>query len=241
VAVIGGQTFTPTGGLTTITVGGQVFSINPSQIIGPGTTIGLPPIGAPTLTNINGVLATILGSSTIVIDGSTFAIGPGATPTTAVINGQIISIGPSGVGLEVASGQEQSLGIEINSLGSSSSVAIIDGTTFTFGPGSAPSTVVIGGQAVSIGPGGVGLAGTTIVGPITTTIAGPSDIGFVHTTIMSPGPSASNIAKEIPAATSTPAVVQVQGSGGIRLGASYGGWILVVCGCAFVWSMWLVT
>jgi hypothetical protein len=105
------------GGAVTVTVaGGDVFTVNPSQVVGEGTTIarlvgtgvaplaaaaaaGSDPTPAPMTTVVDGVTLAMIGSSVAVVDGTSFTIGPGATPTTVVAGGVSVSIGAGGVGL----------------------------------------------------------------------------------------------------------------------------------------------
>ncbi len=98
--VIGGQTFSRATTTITAVINGQTFTINPSQVVAPGTTIDLP--SAVSITTLSGVTAAGLtfsvGPSIAIISGTTYAIGAAASPTTRVIGGQTISFGPDGVG-----------------------------------------------------------------------------------------------------------------------------------------------
>ena len=105
------------GGAVTVTAaGGEVFTVNPSQVVGEGTTIARPvgtgvtplvaavaagsdPTPAPMTTVVDGVTLAIIGSSVAVVDGTSFTIAPGETPTTVVVGGVSVSIGAGGVGL----------------------------------------------------------------------------------------------------------------------------------------------
>lgn len=168
------------GGTATVTAdGGQVFTINPSQIIGPGTTIArhIAAASEPTPTVVDGVTLAI-GPSIAVVDGTSYAITPGATPTEIVVNGVPVSIGAAGVGLPATTIQPASLvvgfgrvagatqlitagGVTFTEIGPS--LVVIGGSTFTIGPGASPTTDVVNGKTVSIGPGGVGFASTTVL------------------------------------------------------------------------------
>lgn len=187
VVVIGGTTLGFSSGTTAVTAEGLVFTINPSQVIAPGTTIARPTLtpegavtGAPTPTVVNGVTVAV-GSSIAIIGSSTYTIGPGATPTTTVVNGQTISIGPSGVGIgsttiKPGSGQTPPAnpggapmtqvatvnGVTLTEIGST---VMIGSNTYTLGPEASPTTVIVNGQTFSLGPSGVGSASTTIFPP----------------------------------------------------------------------------
>jgi hypothetical protein len=185
--IIGSITLSPQAGTTAITVNGKVFTINPSQIIAPGTTIARPtpnsgpaPTSAPTPTVINGVTVAV-GSSIAIINSSTYKIGPGATPTTAVIHGQTISIGPSGVAvgtttlLPTPASQPtptptpapttQIATLAHATLTEIGSTLLLGTQTFTLGPNATPTTVVVNGQTYTIGPSGVGSGGSTVFAP----------------------------------------------------------------------------
>ena len=170
-------TITPAAGATTtVTVDGGVFVINPSQIIGAGSTVDrpVPAPGAflPTSTSTNvGGLPVVITSSQAIIGGATFSIGP--TPTTVTIDGQTISIGLNGVGFV---GQSVTVGAPpvqtevviaggemLTAIGKS--VVVIHSTTFTYGPGIAPRTEVVDDDTIVVGPSGVVVHGTTIGGP----------------------------------------------------------------------------
>jgi hypothetical protein len=173
IAVIGDSTFTygPGSSPQTDIFNGQTIIIGPGGIALAATTLG----GAsnPSATQIGiagGLTVSEIGSTLAVISGTTFTIGPGATTTAAVINGKTISVGPSGIGLASTTlayplnPTTQAITAEgVNFLEVGSTIAVIGGTTFTFGPGAKTTTDVYNGQTISIGPGGIGFATTTIV------------------------------------------------------------------------------
>jgi len=171
IAVIEGTTLTYGPGVPTTTevVNGDTITIGPSGVSFDGTTLGGP--GNPTGTQlgiVGGLSVTEVGSSLAVVDGVTLTIGPGATPTTAVINGHTVAAGSSGVSIGGATltfpfnPTTQAVtagGITFSEVGSS--LVVIGGTTFTFGPGAKPTTDIYNGQTISIGPSGVGFKTTT--------------------------------------------------------------------------------
>ncbi|TVY92693.1 hypothetical protein LAWI1_G001547 [Lachnellula willkommii] len=165
-----------------VTQGGQVFTVNPSQVIGGGTTLNIPaantggiiasypaPSSAASST-INGVPVQLSPSSAIV-NGKTYSIGAGAPETTVVANKQTVSIGPGGVGFAsttLAPPPTPATNFVImnptvfSAVGSN--VAVIKGTTFTYGPGTAAKTDVLDGETITIGPNGIFYDSTTLGG-----------------------------------------------------------------------------
>jgi len=178
IVVIGGTTFSYGPGTATQTdvFNGETITIGPSGVSFDGTTIGGTVHPSGTQYAIAGGLSiTELGSTLAVISGTTFTVGPGATPITTVINGETVTIGPTGVAvggatltypLVVPTQTLTAEGITFSEIGSS--LAVIGGKTFTFGPGATPTTDVYNGQTISIGPGGLGFATTTFTGVFTT-------------------------------------------------------------------------
>ena len=179
-AVIDGHTFTIEPGSTPFTtiVNGQTISIGPQGIGLASTTVGLLP-PEPTYSVVTaGGLTFSVGPSGAVIGGQTFTIKPGGSPTTTVINGQTISIGPNGIGLAsttVRLPADPSFSVVTRgslTFSLSPSEAVISGKTYRIGAGSVPITTNINGEIVTIGPNGIGIAGTTASLPTKT--PGPS-------------------------------------------------------------------
>jgi hypothetical protein len=172
--IVGGHTVGNGAPITTFTENDQTFTVNPSQIIGPGTVIDRPPINGgisiPTATPT--VIAGVhvqLGPSAAVIGGTTYSIGAGAPERTAVVDGQTISIGPDGLGFAQTTVAPPALpthvvvldGQIISVIGSSK--VVIEGSTFFYGPASSPQTNVFNGEMVTIGPSGVSF-GSSVLG-----------------------------------------------------------------------------
>ena len=99
-----GRTFTfgPGSVPFTTTINGQIVTIGPKGIGFAGTTAALPRAtgggGTSSIVTADGLTFTVEPTD-VVINGKTYAIGPGATPTTIVVGTETISIGPGGVGL----------------------------------------------------------------------------------------------------------------------------------------------
>jgi hypothetical protein len=172
--IISGTTFTVGPGATSTfaVINGETISAGPSAIIGASTTLTYPLINPTHTVSNEGITFTEIGSGLAVLDGTTFTFGPGAAPTSHFHNGQTISIGGDGIGFASTTftGMPQTPstqavtagGITFSEIGST--LAVIDGTTFNFGPSAKPTSLTINGQSISIGPGGIGFASTTFTG-----------------------------------------------------------------------------
>ena len=202
-AVIGGKTY----GLTdqTITQGNDVFTIAPSSVLGPMLVAYVPTltdpaapaqtfgpggvfVQTPTPTTIQGISVN-LGPSNVVIGGTSYSIGAGAPQQTVVAKGQTVTVGSQGVifsGTTVAPPEALPtnfviVGPDVFSV-IGSSLAVIDGTTFTYGMGIAATTKMDRGGTITIGPSGVTFDGTTLGGPLNPTGTTLGVIGGVSVT-----------------------------------------------------------
>jgi hypothetical protein len=171
VAIIAYSTYIYGPGATerTTVIEGQTISVGAGGIGFAATTI--QPASIPTrVINAGGVVVTAMGSSEAIVGGTTFTYGPDSTPRTETINGQIISIGPQGIGLSSTTigGPQNPMTtqvatqgvIQISEIGTTQ--VVIEGVTYTAGPGAKPTTIVVSGQTVSIGSGGVAVDGSTV-------------------------------------------------------------------------------
>jgi hypothetical protein len=98
-AVIGGQTYSIGPSTETITQGADVFTIGPSQVLGPMLVVYVPTAGgiyAQAPTTIQGV-SIDHDPTNVVLGGSTYTIGAGAPEQTAMYDGQTLTFGPGGV------------------------------------------------------------------------------------------------------------------------------------------------
>ena len=177
VAVFDGTSFTFTGGPPRTTVfNGDTITAGPFGFVDGTSTLGGPSHQSGTQYGLAGGMAiSEIGSSIAVIDGTTFTVGPGAPQTTVTVSGATITVGPSGLNIGGSNEGSTTLdypfnpttqaitaaGITFSEIGSS--LINVGGTTFTIGPGATPTTDVYNGQTISIGPGGVGFATTTII------------------------------------------------------------------------------
>lgn len=105
VVVVHGTTITYGPGMSPITsvIDGDTIVIGPSGVTVHGVTLGgtAAGAGATTYEIVGGATITEIGGSAVVIEGTTYLIGAGATggATTTVIDGQTLTIGPSGVAM----------------------------------------------------------------------------------------------------------------------------------------------
>jgi len=173
--LIGGQTFSddPSAPTQVVTVGGNPFTINPSEVIGAGATVnrqaavGGAFVPAPTSTNVAG-LSVFLSGPIAVIDGTTFTIP--LTATTATVKGQLVTLGPNGVAVASQTFSVSVLPLPtshivvnaelITALGQS--VLVLEGRTVTYG--GMASVTDIDGDRITLGPSAVTLHGTTLGG-----------------------------------------------------------------------------
>ena len=157
-----------------VQVSGRTYTVQPTQVVGPHTTVLIPQAGAShSVSNaasfVKETAAGVtlqVGSSQAIVGGHTYSIGPGAKPTTITSNGQLITIGPKGVGLASTTFAPLQSPTVLTSAGViitlDSTQAVISGTTFQIGPAATPHTTVIAGQTISVGPSGLGFPSTTV-------------------------------------------------------------------------------
>lgn len=189
IAVVDGTTFTLGQESTTATIKGQTVVIGPSGVIVATQTISVTAVPAPTEIIIaGGEVITAIGKSVVVIEGTTITYGPDTSKVT-VIDDDTITIGPGAVTVHGSTIGGSSLnptdtqyaivgGATITEIGVS--IVVIDGTTFTAGPGATPTSKVIGGQTITIGPGGVSISTLSLpypFGPTTTITPGATAVG----------------------------------------------------------------
>lgn len=106
--VIHGATLTYKPGRSTTTeVNGDSVTLGPDGVIVHGTTIGganMQP-GDTRYEPAGGATITEIGRSVVIIEGSTFTIGPSGgltNGTTTTLSGETVTVGPSGVSVSGA-------------------------------------------------------------------------------------------------------------------------------------------
>ncbi|KAH6688045.1 hypothetical protein F5X68DRAFT_206777 [Plectosphaerella plurivora] len=184
--VINRKTFTVKPGESThVTVEGRVFTINPTEIVGDGSTIKRPGQGrglqiTPSTTVVDDVSVVLAPSgqkSLAVIDGITVT-APMAGTTAVVAGGKNITVLPGAIGLvfpgsttvRLVSEPQDMLtevfveGAEmITAIGPT--LAVIGGTTISLGQGIPVIEKTVAGEVVTIGPEGIVVGSKTIGGP----------------------------------------------------------------------------
>lgn len=176
-----------------VTISGDPFTINPSQVIAPGgTTIDrampLPggaagPFPPPTSTVVGGISVAI-SSSVAVVDGTTFTLPPpGSTTVVTIRGGTTGTLSASGIVLPggtvtVAPAplrtQVVVAGGELMTV-AGQTVVVVMKTTITYGPGIPGQTKVVDDDTIVIGEQGVTVHGSVYGGPA----AKPSQTIFV--------------------------------------------------------------
>ena len=186
-AIVGGVTVTiPERGTTTV-VNGQKVSIGPGTLVVGGEILSFQPVMPARETEVlinGGELLTAIGRSVVVIHSTTFTYGPGIPQLTQVVNGETVSVGPSGVlvhGMVIGGPSADTSTTAYEIVGGATisrlapSIAVINGITFTVGPGTHWTTTEIAGEMFTIGPTGIVVATMTLPYPfgsvVTTTIA----------------------------------------------------------------------
>ncbi|RSL43476.1 hypothetical protein CEP54_015073 [Fusarium duplospermum] len=179
-AVVGSTTFKlPFVGMSTrieVPVAGATarveerpVSIVPGTIVVDDETLTYRAVGAPQTDVIiqGGEMVTASGVSVYVFHSTTLTYGPGIPQTTQVVDDDTITIGPSGIvveGTTLGGASAKATDTKYQIVGGatitkvSPSWVIIDGTTFTAGPGAKSTTKVIGGETVTIGPSGIAIS-----------------------------------------------------------------------------------
>ncbi|TGO38913.1 hypothetical protein BHYA_0064g00090 [Botrytis hyacinthi] len=172
-AYIGSSTFTYGSGLAiqTDAFNGQTILIYPSGVVFAQTTLGGNSRSGNQIGIVGGLSVTEVGSSIAIISSITFNIGPGSTPTKTVISGESISADQSGLVLAgttltypliIATHPVTISNVVFTQIGSS--LAVIDGTTFTSGLGATPISHTFNQQTIKIGSNGVEFSKTTFTG-----------------------------------------------------------------------------
>lgn len=170
--VINSQTYSVApGSRSTVTVdGGDVFTIEPTAVIGAGASITRPPsVMGPSSSVLDGIPVTSAGPN-LEIGGGVFAI-PLSVGHTVQVNGKAVTINPTGVTIGgdsmgflkpapsdvIVAGGEM-----LTAIGRS--VVVLHSITYTYGSGIAPVVQVINGDTIAIEPTGVLVHGSTLGG-----------------------------------------------------------------------------
>ncbi|EXF85651.1 hypothetical protein CFIO01_11256 [Colletotrichum fioriniae PJ7] len=216
--------------LTTV-IDGQKTTIQPSVVAVPKRTVSISR-ASPVQTEIvvaGGEMITAIGPSVVVIRSTTFTYGLVSTVITKVVDDDTISIGPSGVSVRnitvggpgakaTDTTYEIVGGASVTQVGAS--VVVVDGTSFTVGPGKGTTTKVFGGETITIGPSGVVVSTITLSYPFGPTVITTID---VPSTAAAPSP--------------VPSETKKNGGGAVRPARALTGLRLEVCIAIGVWVL----
>ncbi|KAM3516349.1 hypothetical protein MY11210_000108 [Beauveria gryllotalpidicola] len=170
--VINTQTFAVAPGRSSVVTvdDGGVFTINPTAVVGQGSTIPRPPsVMGPSSSVLDGIPVTSAGPN-LEIGGGTFPI-PTSNSNTVRVNGKDVTINPTGVTIggnsmaftkPAASDVIVAGGEMLTAIGRS--VVVLHSVTYTYGSGIAPIVQVVNGDTVTIVHTGVIVHGSTIGG-----------------------------------------------------------------------------
>lgn len=176
-AVVGGKTLTLAEEGTATVVNGQRVSAKPGALYVGTEVLTFAPVMPSREKEMlvkGGELLTAIGSSVVVIHATTFTYGPGTKATARVVNGDTIYVEPSGVfahGTCIGGPSANATETRFEVVGGATitrvapSLAVINGATFTIGPGTRWTTTVIAGEAFTIGPTGVVMSTLTLKYP----------------------------------------------------------------------------
>ncbi|TLD26950.1 hypothetical protein PspLS_04993 [Pyricularia sp. CBS 133598] len=178
VAVVDGTSFSLDGPPTTKVVQDKTMAIGGGgvEITGPtGSTRLVSPPRHTEVVVAGGEVVTAIGTSVLVLRGTTITYGPSMPITKMMIHGDEVTVGPSGVTvrnkvLGGASARESDTQYEV--VGGATitqvapSVVIIAGSTYTVGPGAQQTTVVVGEQTITLGPTGLAVSTMTFTFPL---------------------------------------------------------------------------
>lgn len=177
-AVIGGIAMTiPPWGATTETIRGQSVTVGTDRVAVEGETLRFNASGTtkePDALIIGGEMLTAIGQRVVVVHSRTITYGTGVPAITEVIQGDTVTIGSNGIyihGTTIGGSGARTRESRLEIVGGATvtkiapSIALINGKTFTIGPGAAALTTVIGDQTFSLGPGGVIVSTVTMSYP----------------------------------------------------------------------------
>ena len=177
VAVIDGVTVTIPPQGTTTEIHGIPVTINGASLMAGGSLFTFDPSSSGTQPNVlveGGELMTVIGRSVMVLHQTTITYGPAVANITTTVNEDTITVEPPGVSVhgKLLGGPHAGVSeTRFEMVGGATvtriapSIAVINGHTFTVGPGSQETTTQIGGQMFEIGPSGVVVSSVTMTYP----------------------------------------------------------------------------
>ena len=175
---IGGEPMTiPSYGSTTKVVNEQQVILTPNKVVVGMETFHFDSAQDPPESEVvvaGGEMLTAFGQSVVVVHSTTIIYGIGFPGTTEVIEDDSITIGPSDVfvhGMTIGGPAAGPSDTRYEIVGGATitriapSVAIINGKTYTVGPGSQLTTTIIAGQYFTMGPMGLIVSSLTMPYP----------------------------------------------------------------------------
>ncbi|PHH74127.1 hypothetical protein CDD82_5091 [Ophiocordyceps australis] len=176
-AVIAGSTMDIPETATSTVIQGQPVALGPGSLVVGHESLAFQAVFPWRETHVmvkDAQLITASGRSVVVVHSTTYTYGLGIPATALVVGSDTVSIGPSGVSVHGRrlGGQTAGVGaMDFEAIGGNAiteigpSLAVIDHTTLTVGPGSPQTTRVIAGSTYTLGPGGITASGWTLAYP----------------------------------------------------------------------------
>ncbi|KAF4442525.1 hypothetical protein F53441_11723 [Fusarium austroafricanum] len=183
------------------TVVERQVSIAPGKVVVDDETLTYHGVGGPQTDVIieGGEMVTAVGRSVFVFHSTTITYGPAIPVTTETVDDDTITVGPAGVVVDETTLGGSNAGAtdtKYRIVGGATitkvapSYIIIDGTTFTAGPGSKSTTKEAGGETITIGPKGIIIGTMTVTYPF-----GPSKVATIE--------AKATVSDKLPIATGT--------------------------------------
>lgn len=178
-AIVGGQTLTLPPAPTVTHINGHDITLGPGGVTVNGHTFTRE---APKPSNwvvTGGEMMTVAGESVVVIHSTTLTYGPGIPEKVTAINGDVISIEPDGVsvhGKNLGGPDANPTDTTYELVGAATigkippSMIVVNGKTYSVGPGVGLKTIMAGDQTLTVGPFGVVLGSVTTSFPLAATM-----------------------------------------------------------------------
>ena len=188
--VIGGQLVSVPSGNSqkTIVANGNTYTVQNSQIVGPGATIPIAAAfgqNAGSTTVAAGGLTFAVGATQAVVSGHTYAIGSGAPRETEIIGSKTVVFGSAGVEVpgqtfapEKITAAPSFLVTMVGgvSLSVDATEVVLGSSTYRIGQGASQTVVTYEGKTLTLGTQGVAMGSSTIPPAVITPAASLSAV-----------------------------------------------------------------